>query len=246
MTKSLDQFAGAYDPDARYSLDARLISDWYPRRVVEKSSGNSLLELGIGHGRAVSFFSDNFDHHCVVEGSEEVIRKYIKNYGGSNSEIVHGYFESFNTDEKFDYISMGFVLEHVEDPVLILKRFSRFLKASGVMYIAVPNATSLHRRLGVVAGFLGDIKQLSEDDLKLGHRRYYDIADLQTDVRRAGLCEHSLEGIFLKPFTTGQLEKLSLPPEVFEALMVVGKDYPELCNAILMEVELPVFPDLDC
>jgi SAM-dependent methyltransferase len=238
MKESLDQFAHAYEPDTRYSLDARLMSGWYPRRVVEKSSGISLLELGIGHGRAVSFFSDNFDRHVVIEGSEEVIRQYIQKYGDQKSDIVHGYFESFNTDEKFDYISMGFVLEHVDDPVLVLTQFSRFLKADGIIYIAVPNATSLHRQLGVAAGLLGDIKQLSEDDLKLGHQRYYDIADLRADVRKAGLFEQSLEGIFLKPFTTAQLEQLSLTQEILESLMVVGKDYPELCNAILMEVIL--------
>ena len=242
MKVSLDQYAAAYESDARHSLDARLMSGWYPRRVVEKSSGISLLELGIGHGRAVSFFAGYFDRHVVVEGSEEVIRKYTQTYGDQKSDIVHSYFESFDTDEKFNYISMGFVLEHVDDPVFVLTHFSRFLKTNGIIYIAVPNASSLHRQFGVAAGLLGDLKQLSEDDLKLGHQRYYDIADLRADVSRAGLCERSLEGIFLKPFTTGQLEKLSLPQEVLDALMVVGKGYPELCNAILMEVADCVTP----
>ena len=237
MTESLDQFASAYDSDTRYSLDARVMSRWYPRRVVEKSNGESLLELGIGHGRAVSFFAKNFNRHVVVEGSEEVIRKYIDNYGNQDSEIVHSYFEVFRTDEKFDCISMGFILEHVEDPVLVLKNFAKFLKAEGIIYIAVPNATSMHRQIGVIAGLMDDLKSLSEDDFKLGHRRYYNIADLRAEISTAGLIECSLEGIFLKPFTTAQLEKLSLPSEVFEALMVIGKDYPELCNAILMEVK---------
>ncbi len=239
MNDSLDQYVDAYDPTALYSLDARLISRWYPRRVVERSSNASLLELGIGHGRAVSFFAEYFDRHVVIEGSKDVIRNYAKQFDAQRSEIVHGYFETFDTDEKFDYISMGFVLEHVDDPVLILKQFSRFLKKGGVIYISVPNATSLHRQIGVVAGLLDDLKELSESDHKLGHKRYYDIADLRADVNDAGLCERKLEGVFLKPFTTAQLEKLSLPENALEALMIVGKNYPELCNAILMEVALP-------
>jgi len=236
MTDMLDQFVDAYAPDARYSLDSRLMSNWYPRRVVEKANKNSLLELGIGHGKAVSFFERNFKRHVIVEGSKEVIRRYRNNYRDSKSKIIHALFESFNTDEKFDSISMGFVLEHVEDPVLILNIFSTFLKPKGVMYIAVPNSGSLHRRLGAIAGLLPDIKKLSEDDLKLGHRRYYDIESLRTDVNVAGLTEMSLEGIYLKPFSTGQLESLSLPPEVYESMMILGKEYPELCNAILMAV----------
>lgn len=57
------------------------------------------------------------------------------------------YFEEYSPDEKFDVIIMGFVLEHVDNPDLILERYRHFLKPGGRLYIAVPNAKSLNRRL---------------------------------------------------------------------------------------------------
>ncbi|MBK8286573.1 MAG: hypothetical protein IPK97_17860 [Ahniella sp.] len=44
------------------------------------------------------------------------------------------------------------------------------------------------------------------------------------------------EGILLKPVTTGQLMQLDLSPAILQGLMTVGVDYPELSNAILLQV----------
>ena len=83
------------------------------------------------------------------------------------------YFEDFETEERFDAIGMGFVLEHVEDPGLILRRYQDFLAPGGQIFIAVPNAESLHRRLGNFAGMLPDMTTLSPADEAFGHRRYF-------------------------------------------------------------------------
>ena len=47
----------------------------------------------------------------------------------------------------------------------------------------------------------------------------------------------TIEGIFLKPITTDQITKLNLGLEVLQGMLKVGVDYPELCNAILMELK---------
>lgn len=230
----LDDFVEAYEESSPYSLDSSLTASWYPRRIIECAAGSSMLELGIGHGKAVATFSESFTPHVVVEGSKKIIERYKNDYPNSKTCIEHRFFEDFETNLKFDAISMGFVLEHVENPVAILRRFAKFLSPDGVIFIAVPNATSLHRQLGFLAGLMPDIKQLGEGDLRLGHQRYYDISSLRKDISKSGLEEVSLEGIFLKPFTSGQMATLKLPPEVLHGLMEIGKDYPELCNSVLM------------
>jgi len=236
MSTFLDEFVESYSNDSKYALDSRLMSSWYPKRVREKAHGSSMLELGIGHGRTVAYFSEVFSNHVVIEGSEEVIRRYKKQFGEENTTIINGFFEDFETKERFDCISMGFVLEHVNHPITILAKFRKLLAPDGVIFIAVPSATSLHRRLGFSAGLLSDMNKLGDGDRKLGHLRYYDINSLREDVASAGLKEQSIEGIFLKPFTTEQIAQLNLDPKILEALMVVGIDFPELCNAVLMEV----------
>ena len=234
--ENLDSYVAAYQSSSPYALDSMLMSRYYPRRVVEKAGGGSLLELGIGHGRAVEYFSKHFDPHVVIEGSHQIIEEFRGNFPEARTRVVESFFETWETEERFEHISMGFVLEHVEDPVLILEKYAKLLEPGGRIFIAVPNANSLHRTLAHRAGMMPDIKALSEADLRLGHRRYYDVAELRAQVESVGLRELSLEGIFLKPFTTGQIKSLELPDEIFEALLDVGREYPELSNSILMEV----------
>ena len=138
--------------------------------------------------------------------------------------------------EEYDIVVVGFVLEHVDDPVLIIKRFMRNVKSGGRMYIAVPNAEALNRRLGQLAGMLPDILQLSENDLLLGHRRYYTMKTLTSEITKAGYEIENAEGIYLKPFTTAQILSLHLDRKVITALCEVGVHYPELCLSFMVRI----------
>lgn len=131
---------------------------------------------------------------------------------------------------------MGFILEHVEYPEGILRQYKKFLKnETGRLFITVPNARGLHRRIGYEAGLLEDIYAFNAYDKKAGHKRYYDLETIQSLVERVGLHIHRCEGIFLKPITTAQINKLELPGEVLVGMLKVGVEYPELSNYILIE-----------
>jgi 2-polyprenyl-3-methyl-5-hydroxy-6-metoxy-1,4-benzoquinol methylase len=148
---------------------------------------------------------------------------------------VHSFFEDYRPADKFDAIEMGFVLEHVTDPGAIVRRYAGFLNPGGAIFIAVPNARSLHRLIGRGAGLLNDIHRLSPEDLQLGHQRYFDFASLSQLILAAGLEIVRSEGILLKPFTTSQLKSLNLSPQVVESLLKVGVDFPDVCNAVFIE-----------
>jgi 2-polyprenyl-3-methyl-5-hydroxy-6-metoxy-1,4-benzoquinol methylase len=130
---------------------------------------------------------------------------------------------------------MGFVLEHVADPALVLGRCAGFLTPRGVVAIAVPNARSLHRLVGQRAGLLDDLYRLSEADQALGHRRYFDRDSLVRLVEAAGLRVLACEGILLKCLTTAQLASLRLGPRVLRAFCELATGYPEIANAIYLE-----------
>lgn len=132
---------------------------------------------------------------------------------------------------------MGFILEHVDNPFEIITCFKEFLVPNGKMFIAVPNAEVLNRRLGHLAGILPDIQKLSENDLILGHKRYYTVESLTEEVRRAAFEIERMEGIYLKPFTTKQMTSLNFDKNIIDALCQVGIDYPELCCGILAQLK---------
>jgi 2-polyprenyl-3-methyl-5-hydroxy-6-metoxy-1,4-benzoquinol methylase len=237
MSSKLDSHISAYDASFRYAFDNDIILKWYPERVKQLTrSTHTMLELGIGHGYTTSAFARHFARHVVIDGSQSVIDKFREQFPDCGAELVKGYFEDFDTDERFDIVMMGFVLEHVNDPGRILRQFRRFLKPDGRCFIAVPNGESLHRRFGHAAGLLDDMMELGPGDAALGHVRQYSVASLAREIEDTGYRVARREGIFLKPFTTAQMQQLALEAPVIEAMCKVGIDYPELCAALLFEV----------
>ena len=239
----LDTFADAYQTHFRFNDDNLLMLNWYARRIVRALRGRPdirILSLGIGH-RVVAKtipkeLGSSLARYTVIEGSSEIISAFRSETDIlPNVEIIQSLFEDFSPVQKFDAIEMGFVLEHVDDPIAIVRQYSEFINPDGRVFIAVPNARSLHRLIGHEAGFLDNLHRLSAEDLELGHQRYFDQNSLCQLVLAAGLKIVKVEGILLKPFTSAQLKSLRLSPEVVQALLKVGVDFPDACNAVFVE-----------
>ncbi|HWT97946.1 MAG TPA: class I SAM-dependent methyltransferase [Terriglobales bacterium] len=236
--KPLDQYAKAYMPSFSYALDNELILNWYPHRIIRQVGKGSLLELGVGHGYATRILNDHFDRHVVLDGSPAIIAQFRDQNPDLSLDLVEGYFENYEADEKFDVICMGFVLEHVEDPTAILKHYRRFLKPGGSLFVTVPNAESMHRRVGLAAGLMTDLFALGEGDKQLGHRQLFSVTSMRQLLERCGYAVTSSEGLFFKPFTTAQIQQLHLSPQILEGLMHVGVTYPELSCAFMTHARL--------
>lgn len=237
MKNKLDVHVAAYKGENLYDFDNEILLTWYPQRIVMNSKGaSSVLELGLGHGFTTKIFSNYFSRHVVLEGSPAVIQNFKERFPECDAKILQTYFEKFNTEEKFDVIVMGFILEHVDDPFEIICRYKNFLSPRGKIFLAVPNAEVLNRRLGHIAGMLQDMETLSENDLLLGHKRYYTVSTLSAEIDSAGYQIDKMEGIYLKPFATSQIISLNLDKKVIRALCEVGVDYPELSCGILAQI----------
>jgi 2-polyprenyl-3-methyl-5-hydroxy-6-metoxy-1,4-benzoquinol methylase len=238
MQNKLDSFSAAYQSTFPYYLDNELILNWYPQRVLKLAQGDSVLELGIGHGLTSATFAKHFTKHVVIEGSEDVIAQFRNNHSMEKVKIVHSFFETFETTDRFDVIMMGFVLEHVDSPDEILSRFARLLKPNGSIFITVPNCEALNKRFGYYAGIIKDLGELSPADRAQGHQRLYTVASLRELIEANGCYVKTIEGLFLKPITTNQIQQLKLSPEILHAMLEVGVGYPELCVGLLAEVKL--------
>ena len=237
MKNNLDDHVIAYEGKSLYDFDNHILLNWYPHRILKLSpNAGSIMELGLGHGFSTDIFSQHFTKHVVLEGSSAIIENFRKRFPGNPAQIIETYFEEFVSDEKFDVIVMGFILEHVDNPLEIITRFKSFLAPGGKMFIAVPNAEVLNRRLGHIAGLLPDMQQLSENDFIQGHKRYYTVKSLSEDVRSVGYDVDLIEGIYLKPFTTTQMISLNFDKKILDALCTVGINYPELCCGILAQI----------
>jgi 2-polyprenyl-3-methyl-5-hydroxy-6-metoxy-1,4-benzoquinol methylase len=233
----LDSLSEIYDGSSTYQYDNKIILERYPKQVLRKFlARESLLELGLGHGFSAMAFSNQFGSHTVIEGSEKVISQHKKLLEENNIQVIHSYFEDYETEEKYDLIVAGFILEHVQDPKIIVEKYLRFLKPKGMLVVAVPNSASLNRRIGLHAGLISDLNSLSDHDRDLGHLRYFDRESLTDLIINTGGKIEFLEGIFLKVASSIQLQNLNLSPEIIEAYCEVGVDHPDLCCALLVGI----------
>lgn len=192
--------------------------------------GNKALELGPASGYMTKLLVKEFDAIDLVEGSSSLLEQ-IPNY--PNVRKFCAYFEEYETNEKYDTIIMSHVLEHIEDPILVLKKIYDWLQPDGVFLASVPNAKSIHRIVAAEIGMLKSIYELNSRDYELGHYRVYDLEKLKSHVCDAGFKVSDEGGIFLKPVSNGQIEQ-QWTPEMIEGFYKAGKHFPANCAEIFV------------
>jgi len=247
-SSKLDKLSDAYTSEFKFHDENIITLSWYADRLLKTLRARQpgrLLSLGIGHrvvaSKVLLEIGSSVSSYHIVEGSREIVDSFLREQNlreqkqGEHLEVFTSMFELFTPQFRYDAIEMGFVLEHVDNPKEVVSQFSNYLKSDGILFIGVPNALSLHRRIGQQAGLLDSPYQLSEHDKQLGHQRYFDLDTLISLVTDCGLSVQTREGIYLKPVTTSQLKQLELVPEVHSALCKIAVKYPELANSIYIE-----------
>jgi 2-polyprenyl-3-methyl-5-hydroxy-6-metoxy-1,4-benzoquinol methylase len=214
--------SAAWYTSQQLDFDRRLIGYRF-RTLLPHVHARRVLELGSGDGVMTAMLADRFEDVTVVEGSQHLLDVIPDR---PNLTKVNRLFESFQPQATFDAIIMEHVLEHVEDPVAILKLATPWLGADGVIVVGVPNANSFHRLAAVKMGLLADAHELNARDLEVGHRRVYDWDSLRADIAAAGLQVEHMDGVFFKPLSNGQIDQHWTEPMI-EAFYELGKDFPQ-------------------
>lgn len=172
---------------------------------LEHARGNSLLDLACGDGLMTAMFSQRFDRVVGVDASSKHIDEARKRV--PSAQFHDSLIEDFQSDEKFDTVLLLDILEHVVDPVAVLRKAASFLSQGGVLIAHVPNANAINRRLAVLMGTLTSCHELSPFDLQIaGHRRSYELHTLVADLQAAGLKVGDTGGIFYKMMSTAQID----------------------------------------
>lgn len=244
--EDLDSYVGAYDKDFRYLADNVGVLGAYANELIKackKRDKIDLCSLGIGYEvvsrRIFESLGSRLNRYEIVEGSAIILERFKESVSDHNHiNLVHSFFEDYSPSIGFDVIEMGFVLEHVEDPKSIVKKFAEFLNPGGVIVAAVPNARSLNRILGYRAGLLENMYALSEWDIALGHRRYFDSVSFSNLFLENGMTVVRTNGLMLKPFSSSQLEQLDLPQKVWQVLYDAGDLAPEYAYGLYLEAVL--------
>ena len=192
--------------------DTRYIAASIPIVKNEIDLGN-VLNIGIGYGVWDRFLNS----YCTGSTSIDLNRDLVNWSHELNPLVNHICIDAFDyrPEKPHTAIICSHLLEHLEDPVSFLNLVHSWLSNDGRLVVVVPNANSIHRKLGVHMGLLKCVSELNDGDLLLGHKRVYSSDLLMEHISKSPLKLVSMRTITMKAISNAQFS--SFPPEYLDA-----------------------------
>lgn len=138
------------DPDGKirklYEEKDYMVKNLYGHvlKFIKRLDFGKVLDAGCGYGFFLSALGKGWDKYGI-EYSNFLVER-LKN-GRERINIRQGRLEDRHFDDGlFDLIFCSDVMEHVADPLTIIKRFYSYLKKDGILIITTPNIASLCAR----------------------------------------------------------------------------------------------------
>ena len=198
------------------------------------------LEMGCFRGDTTVLLASRFADLTVIEASSDLVAVARARVSPS-VQFVHSTFEAADLRERFDSIFILHTLEHLDDPIAVLKRTASWLAPGGRLFIVVPNANAPSRQIAVHMGLIEHNAAVTEGEEKHGHRRTYALDTLERDATGAGLRVIHRGGVFFKPLANYQFDKLMggdvISEQFLEGCYRLGMRYPDLCASIFLVCE---------
>lgn len=208
--------------------------------------GDAFLELGCATGEstlATLQFAKSID---VVEGSQkniDITKKKLEDLGDKAKDVEVNFYESYWEEHDYEdnaYSDILFFrgLEHLENPTPTLEKMHAAVKPGGRCHIVVPNANSLHRKIGVQMGMLDEVHQLNERDKQVGHYKVYDLYLLIETLKKHNFRIVDWRGVMLKVLPNGMMMDLTRDnKDLIKGFFEVGKELPDKCAELYICVE---------
>ncbi len=224
-----------------YSFDYDVMHPFMLKSFTPFFREGNFLELGSFKGAFTKRFISHFNDITCVEASDEAIQ-IAKAELGNKITYINSLFETVMLPKKYDNIVLTHVLEHIDDPVKVLKRINdEWLSDTGRFFLVCPNANAPSRQIAVKMGLISHNAAVTPAEKEHGHRITYSLDTLERDAKAAGLKVVHRSGIFFKALANFQWDKLLgtdiISPEYMEGCYQLGQQYPDLCSSIFLMCE---------
>jgi len=201
----------------------------------------NIMELGSFKGDFTRRLLPIFKDITCVEASNEAI-DIAKEELGEKVKFINSTFETATLPRKYENIVLTHVLEHLDDPILVMKRINdEWLSDTGRFFLVCPNANAPSRQIAVKMGLISHNSAVTTSQAEHGHRITYTFDTLERDAKAAGLNVIHRSGIFFKALANFQWDRLLstdiISPEYLEGCYQLGQQYPDLCSSIFLMCE---------
>jgi 2-polyprenyl-3-methyl-5-hydroxy-6-metoxy-1,4-benzoquinol methylase len=236
-----NELKDAIDHNYAYSFDYDVMHPCMVRSFKPFFNKGSLLELGCFKGDFTRRLMPYFDDITCVEASDVAIKEAKKKLG-AKVKFVNSLFEKATLPKRYDNIVMTHVLEHLDDPVLVLKRINdEWLSVDGRLFLVCPNANAPSRQIAVKMGLITHNTAVTPSEAEHGHRCTYTLDTLERNAVAAGLKVVYRSGIFFKALANFQWDRLLqtdiISEKYLDGCYKLGQQYPDLCSSIFLMCE---------
>lgn len=224
-----------------YGFDYDVMHPYMLKSFIPFFKKGNLLELGSFKGNFTRRLLQYFDDITCIEASDEAIEIAKKEYG-TNVKFINALFETVALPTKYDNIILTHVLEHLDDPIIVLKRINdEWLSDNGRLFLVCPNANAPSRQIAVKMGIISHNSAVTSAEAEHGHKITYSLDTLERDAKIAGLRVVHRSGIFFKALANFQWDKLLntdiVSKEYLEGCYQLGLQYPDLCSSVFLMCE---------
>lgn len=224
-----------------YGFDFDVMHHYMVKSFEPLFNRGSLLELGSFRGDFTKRFVPYFDDITCVEASSVAIDEAKKKLS-ENVTFVNSLFEAAVLPKRYDNIVLTHVLEHLDDPVLVLKRINdEWLAEGGRFFLVCPNANAPSRQIAVKMGLISHNSAVTASEAAHGHRCTYSFDTLEREAVAAGLKIIHRSGIFFKALANFQWDRLLqtdiISKDYLDGCYKLGQQYPDLCSSIFLLCE---------
>lgn len=230
-------------PDHKYAynFDLDVMHPYLLKAFKPFFKTGNCLELGSSKGDLTKRLLSYFDDITCVEASDEALA-IAHRLVGNKVKYKHALFQSAEMTGQYDNILLTHVLEHLDDPVSLLKKInSEWLSKNGRLFLACPNANAPSRQIAVKMDMISHNAAVTQAESEHGHRITYSLDTLERDARLAGLSVIYRSGVFFKALANFQWDKMLkaeiVSKEYLDGCFQLGQQYPDLCSSIFLVCE---------
>ncbi len=221
-----------------YNFDFDVMHAYMIRSFEPFFNKGNLLELGSFKGDFTKRFLPYFNDITCVEASDVAIKE-AKRKLGNKVKFLNSRFEAVTLPTCYDNIVLTHVLEHIDDPVLLLKHINdEWLADEGRLFLVCPNANAPSRQIAVKMGLITHNSAVTLAEAEHGHQNTYSLDTLERDAVSSGLNVIHRSGIFFKALANFQWDKLLqtdiVTKEYLDGCYMLGQQYPDLCSSIFL------------
>lgn len=208
--------------DARYkiaefgtiSMEEELMLDMLKKYSSEQKRSLKVLDVGCGSGTIAKKIQDAGHSVKGIDFSEEALKRAsARGIETKQCNLDEGIPEE---DNFYDVIWEGDIVEHVFDPIGLLKESARVLKPNGQLLVTIPNDVGLVSRIKMLFG-ISHQEQMYRSSGFYKHHTFFTPSLIRFMLEKAGF--EIVE--FYKILNIGKRYKIKLLPSMFFNEMII-------------------------